>query len=162
MDVKIRKPFDGDFPITFKFGEKPQWYLNYGYGPHNGTDFGLPDGTPVLACDGAIVERVGFDGAGWGVFVRLRHKWGLSHYAHLSEPQVSVGQEVKKGQQIGKSGSTGTSTGPHLHFGIRINGMIFPDMNDWVNPEDYLDKPVIVEAIKCPKCGFCFPDPKVG
>ena len=157
MKISIRKPFDGDFKVTFKFGEAPQWYLDaIGY-PHNGTDFALPGMTAVLACDDGVVEQVDFHPLGWGVFVRIRHSWGMSHYAHLTRAQVNIGQEVKQAQQIALSGHTGFTIGPHLHFGIKVDGVLNPEMKDWVNPEDYLDREVAPEVIKCPNCGFCFP-----
>jgi murein DD-endopeptidase MepM/ murein hydrolase activator NlpD len=84
---------------------------------HAGTDLGAPMGTPVLAAYPGVVETADWVG-GYGLMVILRHLDGTqeSRYAHLSEINVSPGETVEQGQVIGSVGSTGMSTGPHLHF----------------------------------------------
>ena len=84
---------------------------------HNGTDIGAPMGTPVLASYEGEVAAADWAG-GYGLMITLRHLDGTqeSRYAHLSEIFVQPGQRVEKGQVIGRVGSTGYSTGPHLHF----------------------------------------------
>jgi hypothetical protein len=67
-----------------------------------------------------VVLRVDFEAGGFGNYILLG-RWGESIYAHLSAVEVSVGQNVTRGQLIGRSGNTGASTGPHLHFAIRIH-----------------------------------------
>ncbi len=88
---------------------------------HDGVDFGLASGTPVLAAAQGVVESAGYDGAK-GNAVVLRHGEILTHYYHLSEINVEQGQPVEVGDQIGKVGSTGNSTGPHLHFAVQQDG----------------------------------------
>ena len=90
--------------------------------PHTGADYAVPQGTPVLAVDNAVVALTGeFFFSGNAVF--LDHGNGLiSMYFHLHEVFVEQGEEVARGSQLGSVGSTGRSTGPHLHFGIRWQG----------------------------------------
>src|SRR5690606_13100999 len=84
-----------------------------------GSDLALPPGTPVLAVGAGTVEAAGWLYAGYGISVVINHGNGyLTHYAHLSKATVSPGQRVSAGQQIGAEGSTGDSTGPHLHFEV--------------------------------------------
>lgn len=87
---------------------------------HSGTDLGAPQGTPVLAAFGGKVEIADFVG-GYGLTVVLQHNKGAEQtlYAHLSELFVKPGEEIKQGEVIGRVGSTGLSTGPHLHFEFR-------------------------------------------
>ncbi|MCG2791669.1 MAG: M23 family metallopeptidase, partial [Actinomycetia bacterium] len=81
-----------------------------------------PYGTLVKAADGGQVVQAGYFG-GYGYSVMLYHGGGFATwYAHLSSINVSIGQSVQRGQVIGLVGSTGWTTGPHLHFEVRING----------------------------------------
>jgi len=120
--IKLRLPFTGKFPVTQLFGANPQIYSRFGKPGHNGLDFGLPVGTPVLASAEGNVEKTGYDEKGYGYFILLRHDGFWTLYAHLSKIQVSVQQKVSQSQQIGLSGNTGFSTGPHLHFELRVPG----------------------------------------
>ncbi|MET8983092.1 M23 family metallopeptidase [Streptomyces sp. NPDC004539] len=91
---------------------------------HSGQDFAVPTGTTVVAAHGGTVVKAGSGGAGdgsaYGNAIVVKHANGVySQYAHLSRIDVRIGQVVSTGQQIGLSGSTGNSTGPHLHFEIR-------------------------------------------
>jgi murein DD-endopeptidase MepM/ murein hydrolase activator NlpD len=89
---------------------------------HNGLDLAVPSGTPVTAADSGVVLVSGWQG-GYGNFVAIDHGKGISScYGHNSRLLVSVGQRVEKGQTIAISGNTGLSTGPHLHFEVRVNG----------------------------------------
>jgi murein DD-endopeptidase MepM/ murein hydrolase activator NlpD len=98
---------------------------------HTGIDIGVPTGTPVKAADAGIVLVSGWQG-GYGNFIAIDHGKGISTcYGHNSRLLVRAGQRVAKGQRISFSGSTGLSTGPHLHFEVRVNG-------NPVNPLGYL------------------------
>jgi len=111
------------------------------YRPHHGTDFGARKGTPLLAVNSGKVTFSGWMG-GYGNVVKIRHAEGYeSLYAHQSRRRVKRGQRVKKGQIIGYVGSTGRSTGPHLHFGLKKNGR-------WVNPMRVLRKKSISASSK--------------
>ena len=88
---------------------------------HTGIDLVEPFGSPVLAADDGIVALVGSSSSGYGRYVVIAHSGGLDTlYGHLSTAVVKVGQHVVQGQTIGLEGSTGNSTGPHLHFELRI------------------------------------------
>jgi murein DD-endopeptidase MepM/ murein hydrolase activator NlpD len=89
---------------------------------HAGVDIPLPEGTPLRAADGGSVAIAGWVG-GYGNYTCIQHGGSLSTcYGHQSSIAVSVGQSVSQGQVIGYSGNTGHSTGPHVHFEVRING----------------------------------------
>ncbi len=99
---------------------------------HKGIDIGAPSGAKIVASNGGKVVTSAYNAGGYGNYVIIDHGGGkMTVYGHMSRRGVSVGQGVTKGQQIGKVGSTGRSTGPHLHFEIRINGTA-------VNPINYL------------------------
>lgn len=100
---------------------------------HYGTDLDLNRGDPVKAAFDGIVRIKKYDRSGYGNYVLLRHYNGLETiYGHLTESYVKVGQLVKAGEVIGAGGSTGRSTGPHLHFEVRYEG-------NPINPEDMYD-----------------------
>lgn len=104
-----------------------------GYRGHTGVDLTMhgAHGKPVYASASGTVISAGWSG-GYGKTVRIQHSGGIvTVYAHLSSINVSVGQSVYQGQQIGRIGSTGNSTGPHLHFEVRVNGTA-------VNPMKYI------------------------
>ena len=89
---------------------------------HAGEDVGAATGTPILAADGGTVATATYSSS-YGNYVMINHGGGrVTLYAHMSSMAVSVGQSVSKGQVIGYVGSTGWSTGPHLHFEVRVNG----------------------------------------
>jgi len=90
---------------------------------HNGIDIAGPKGTPVYAADSGTVSYSAYNGGGYGNLIKISHGGGtVTYYAHLSSRVASKGQKVKKGQLIGYMGSTGRSTGSHLHFEVRVNG----------------------------------------
>jgi murein DD-endopeptidase MepM/ murein hydrolase activator NlpD len=111
-------------PITSPFCESRAWESC-----HPGIDIAVPTGTPIRAADGGRVAIAGWVG-GYGNYTCIQHTASLSTcYGHQSVLKVSVGSQVKQGQIIGLSGSTGHSTGPHLHFEVRVNGAVTNPMN---------------------------------
>jgi len=116
-------PLENVWPVTQEFGDNPGSYGRFGMVAHNGIDFGCPVGTNVLACGGGVVEHADYDDCGYGWYVQVRHVDGLvSVYGHLSQVRTQSQVTVKMGQVIGRSGSSGNSTGPHLHMEIRRDG----------------------------------------
>jgi murein DD-endopeptidase MepM/ murein hydrolase activator NlpD len=106
---------------------------------HSGQDFAVPIGTDVVAAHGGTVVKAGpyggGDGPAYGNAIVIKHGDGLySQYAHLSRIDVKVGQVVATGQHIARSGNTGNTTGPHLHFEIRTT----PNYGSAVNPLTFL------------------------
>ncbi len=92
-------------------------------GNHFGMDIAVPTGTPVAAIDGGYAEFVGWQ-SGYGNLVIINHENGFrSYYAHNSRFQISQGERVRQGQIIASAGSTGRSSGPHIHLEIRVNGV---------------------------------------
>jgi len=100
--------------------------LTSGFGPrwgrmHRGIDIAAPVGTPIYAAAPGVVEFAGWNSGGYGYMVDIRHPDGsMTRYAHNSRLLVNRGQEVDQGDQISEMGSTGYSTGPHLHFEIHV------------------------------------------
>jgi murein DD-endopeptidase MepM/ murein hydrolase activator NlpD len=91
---------------------------------HKGIDIANSVGTPIVAVQGGSVTFAGWNDGGYGYLVEITHPDGsVSRYAHQSRILVQVGEEVVQGQQIGQMGSTGRSTGPHLHFEIHAPGL---------------------------------------
>lgn len=122
-------------PVTSNYG----WRMNPVtaiWSFHSGIDLGAPHGTPVLAAKSGRVDFAGW-GDGYGNLVEIDHGSTGTRYAHLEAIYVYQGQQVAQGQQIGIVGSTGRSTGPHLHFEIMV-----PSGDGWValDPAPYLNR----------------------
>ena len=115
-----RLPVPGAYTLTSGFG--PRVSPTTGRPDfHTGQDFAVPTGTPALAVSSGVVAFAGWDG-GYGNLVRVRHANGVeSWYGHLSAIHVHVGDRVQTGTELGLTGSTGNSTGPHLHLEIRVD-----------------------------------------
>ncbi|THD74679.1 M23 family peptidase [Thalassobius vesicularis] len=89
---------------------------------HQGTDFAAPVGTPIYATADGVVSEAGWS-SGYGRLIKIKHKFGIeTRYAHLSKISVKKGQKVSRGQRIGDMGSSGRSTGSHLHYEVRVDG----------------------------------------
>jgi len=114
--VTLTKPISSGYTITSRFGPRSS-------GNHSGLDIAAPLGTVTFA---------GWSNSGYGYCIKISHGNGVETlYAHSSKLYVTVGQTVAQGEAIGEVGSTGWSTGPHLHFEVRVNGAVY-------NPQYYL------------------------
>ena len=113
-------------------------YPNYSSGTyHGGRDISCPKGTPVYAAADGIVIKATYMNTSYGNHIMIAHGNDVyTLYAHNSELLVSVGDEVKQGQQIALSGDTGNSTGPHLHFEVRVGGARYKENN--VDPFEWI------------------------
>lgn len=135
--TQYRQPFEGDYPITQGYGEKVTSDF------HTGIDYGCPIGTPILASEAGTVVVAGWDNTGYGNTVIIQHTGGKATlYAHLAmiANGINVGRKVEQSQVIGYSGSTGNSTGPHLHFEARTQAL---NCKTHFNP---LDLPLVSSA----------------
>jgi murein DD-endopeptidase MepM/ murein hydrolase activator NlpD len=131
VTVPIRKPIAGEIDITSTFGARTDPFLRIP-AMHTGIDFRGETGDPIFATAAGMVTAAGWSG-GYGRMVEVDHGNGLAtRYGHLSQITVGVGERVKVGQEVGRMGSTGRSTGPHLHYETRIDG-------EAVDPQKFLD-----------------------
>jgi murein DD-endopeptidase MepM/ murein hydrolase activator NlpD len=136
--VPYRKPVIGEVEFTSGFGVRSDPFLGRP-AMHTGLDFRASTGDPVRATANGKVVSSGWAG-GYGRMVEIDHGNGLStRYGHLSEIHVRVGDSIKIGQVVGAVGSTGRSTGPHLHYETRIDG-------DAVDPQKFLRAGVRLSA----------------
>jgi murein DD-endopeptidase MepM/ murein hydrolase activator NlpD len=133
VELPTKWPVDGGVGrITNYFGPEvhpftQQWYL------HKGVDIAFRRGKPIVAAaNGKVVERK-YDAMGFGNYLVIRHPYGFAtKYAHMDAVYVEEGDSVSQGQKIGTMGNTGLSTGPHLHFEVRIGSQV-------VDPERFLN-----------------------
>lgn len=121
---------------SFTWPTTAHWLSGYEYNPpvHNGLDFGGDFGSPIYAADSGVIVYSGWSDRGYGNLIVIDHDGGWqTYYAHMIDGTLlPCGSNVQKGQLIASMGSTGNSTGPHLHFEMRLNG--YP-----VNPWDFLN-----------------------
>jgi murein DD-endopeptidase MepM/ murein hydrolase activator NlpD len=130
LRVPLRKPVNGEIDLSSTFGVRVDPFLHVA-AMHTGLDFRGDAGDPIHATAAGTVVGAGWSG-GYGRMVEIDHGNGLStRYGHLSQIDVKVGDEIRIGQVIGRMGSTGRSTGPHLHYETRIDG-------DAVDPQKFL------------------------
>jgi murein DD-endopeptidase MepM/ murein hydrolase activator NlpD len=128
--VPIRKPMSGELESTSGFGMRTDPFIR-APAMHTGLDFRAETGEPARATAAGAVTVAGWNG-GYGKMVEVDHGNGFAtRYAHLSAIDVEVGQSIRIGQVVGKVGSTGRSTGPHLHYETRVDG-------DAVDPQKFL------------------------
>jgi murein DD-endopeptidase MepM/ murein hydrolase activator NlpD len=120
VSVPIRKPINGELDTTSGFGMRMDPFL-HSPAMHTGLDFRGETGDPVRATANGTVTHAGWSG-GYGRMVEIDHGNGFAtRYGHLSGIDVEVGQSVRLGQTVGRVGSTGRSTGPHLHYETRVD-----------------------------------------
>ena len=118
----MKTPINGA-RLSSTFGMRKHPILGYNK-MHRGTDFAAPTGTPIMASGSGIIEQVGWNGA-YGKYIRIKHNSKYkTAYAHLNgyARGIKKGAKVRQGQIIGYVGSTGRSTGPHLHYEVLVNG----------------------------------------
>lgn len=126
--------------ITSSYGYRRDPFTGGG-AMHSGIDFKGPKGQPILAAAGGRVTHAGWK-SGYGKAVEITHGNGLmTRYAHLSRIDVAAGQRIEQGIQLGAMGSTGRSTGTHLHFEVRLNGRA-------INPQPFLEANTDVLKVK--------------
>jgi len=130
MSRPVGAPIAGQPDISSRFGLRSNPF-GRGHELHNGIDFVVDQGTPVLATAPGLIEAAGHDGPN-GNRIIIDHGFGYrTGFAHLSKVLVKVGEEVQRGQTIGLSGNTGRSSGPHLHYTLHYYGEL-------LDPERYL------------------------
>jgi murein DD-endopeptidase MepM/ murein hydrolase activator NlpD len=128
--IPVRRPVDGEVDTSSSFGVRTDPFTG-SPAMHTGVDLHGETGEPVRATADGKVTAAGWSG-GYGRMVDVDHGNGLStRYGHLSIIDVHVGQSVRMGQVVGRVGSTGRSTGPHLHYETRVRG-------EAVDPQKFL------------------------
>jgi murein DD-endopeptidase MepM/ murein hydrolase activator NlpD len=130
VTVPVRKPIFGEIDMSSPFGMRMDPFMK-GPAIHTGIDMRGDTGDPVRVTANGTVTIAGWNG-GYGNMVEVDHGNGFAtRYGHMSKIEVKVGQHVKIGETIGRIGSTGRSTGPHLHYETRIDG-------EAVDPQKFL------------------------
>lgn len=161
MVMHLDRPFVGQFAVTQVFAnlnpmEPLGWlYRDGGVGYveeqgaiqgryHNGTDYGLPCGTPLVACADGTVVFAGWDTTGFGNRISVDHGDGVQTLVgHLQQIDIKVGQKVTRGQHVGLSGTTGNSTGCHTHWSVQVG-------DEYVSPIPYLNAPLPAPTTAAP------------
>jgi len=129
VSIPSRTPLDG-LTMTSNFGMRVHPVLG-GLRAHKGIDLSAPVGTPIHATADGVVGKAAWFG-GYGLYVQLEHGNDLeTRYGHMSRLNVAEGQHIHKGDIVGYVGTTGRSTGPHLHYEVRVSGVA-------VNPVPYM------------------------
>jgi murein DD-endopeptidase MepM/ murein hydrolase activator NlpD len=128
--IPVRKPVTGEVDLSSGYGVRIDPFLNRP-AMHTGLDFRAETGDPIRATANGTVTVAGWSG-GYGMMVEIDHGNGfVTRYGHMSEIEVRNGQAVRTGQILGRAGTTGRSTGPHLHYETRVDG-------DAVDPQKFL------------------------
>ena len=125
LGISLIRPISGT--ITSRFGARSSIRSS----AHTGLDISAPTGTPIKAAASGTVTFAGWKGS-YGYMLVISHGSGVqTYYAHCNKLYASVGQTVSQGETIAAVGSTGNSTGPHLHLEVRVNGVAY-------NPQNYV------------------------
>jgi murein DD-endopeptidase MepM/ murein hydrolase activator NlpD len=136
--VPIRKPVTGELDVSSLFGVRADPFLHVA-AMHTGIDFRGYTGDPIHATAAGVVTTAGWSG-GYGKMVEIDHGNGLAtRYGHMSKIDVSVGDRIRIGQVVGRMGSTGRSTGPHVHYETRVDG-------EAVDPQKFLNAGARLES----------------
>lgn len=135
----LKSPLDY-FRISSKFTARRFHPVQKRWKAHNGTDYAAPTGTPIKTTASGVVERTGYT-SGNGNYVKVRHNGTYStQYLHMSKILVKKGQHVSQGQVIGKVGSTGLATGPHVCYRFWKNGVQVDPFKQKLPNAEPLDK----------------------
>ena len=138
LGVPIGHPVKGSNRLTSGFGQR-RHPVTGRYHHHGGTDFAAPRGTDVFSTGDGVVTFAGTE-SGYGKTIRIRHMNGIvTLYGHLDRIRVNVGQRVARGLHIGDIGSTGQSTGPHLHYEVRVGSRAVNPMT-FIRAENHVHK----------------------
>ena len=142
--IKIKKPVRGNYQVTFDYDGHIQYQAEH---PeieyHGGVDF-YSDNRNIYASDNGIVDKIGYDAKGYGNYIKLKHSWGYSLYCHLiTLPTFPIGFEIIEGLVIGTMGSTGNSTGTHVHFETRDLGNVVFNPELWFEDENVVAEPIV-------------------
>lgn len=135
QNMPVGMPLDAAY-VTSMYGKRTN---PFGFASHfhTGVDFANVIGTPIKAAADGVVLNAGGDSSGYGLFVRILHKHGfVTLYAHCNRVLVSRGDEIKRGQVIATLGESGSATGPHLHYEVRMLKEVglnpsFVSLNPW-------------------------------
>lgn len=130
LSVVVKAGTFQNYPVTYPYGAKSS---NYKYGYHTGEDHACPEGSLALATTWGKVIHAGWGGGAWGsaygiqVIIRTGNEKYDYAFCHLSRAKVEVGDHVHPGMVVGRTGNTGNSSGPHLHFEARVAGGHYGD-----------------------------------
>ncbi len=139
VDVPTLWPVRGGGYVSFQFGPQRHPFTGAFY-IHRGIDIAMRRGAGVVATANGTVQRVAYERNNLGNVIEIAHKYGfVTRYGHLDRVLVEAGQTVQRGQPIGQMGSTGLSTGPHVHYEVSIGGQLR-------NPEEFLTVSAITAA----------------
>jgi len=129
----IERPVRGNYQVTYTYNDHLQYASEHPEITYNGGIDYYSDDRNIRSCDDGTVEKVGFDAKGYGNYIKIKHSWGYSLYAHLStEVNFPIGFEITRGMIIGIMGTTGFSTGTHLHFEVRDTNNKFFDPTSYI------------------------------
>lgn len=143
----MRQPFQGSYPVTQPFGITPFFQQRRGSYPapgHQGIDYGLPEGTPVVAPASGRLEFVDHGGRGWGYHAVIRERAGSAERLHIlahlarGSAKAETDADVRQGEILASSGATGFATGPHLHYEIRDRKLGLPQMAYAIDPRSLM------------------------
>jgi murein DD-endopeptidase MepM/ murein hydrolase activator NlpD len=147
LEIQLNYPCKA--PISQYFGENPVAYAKWDYPGHNGLDLAAPFQTLISPVYPGKVEKIAYESGGYGIYIVIAHCDGLfrTYYCHLDRVLVPVSALVTGSDAIAQSGSSGFSTGPHLHLGLRIATNLSPQYKGYIDPLPYLQGPAKLPVI---------------